>query len=116
MSPKRRERVAPPAATGEWEVRFGTNDAAKGWDALCQQAPGNTAAAWQQLRTNPRPPVDRRHGQLHGDLATRVFEGRDLAQWQIEVTGGGRIWYIIDDDRRTVWLTYAGLAHPRATD
>lgn len=45
MSPKRGERVAPPAGPGEWEIRFGTTEAAKGWDTLCQHAAGNTRAA-----------------------------------------------------------------------
>ncbi|WP_199737103.1 MULTISPECIES: hypothetical protein [Micromonospora] len=25
-------------------------------------------------------------------------------------------WYLIDDDRRTVWLVHAGTGHPRETD
>jgi hypothetical protein len=116
VSPKRRDRVAPPAGPDEWDVRFGTSEAAKGWEALCQQAPGNTADAWREMRTNPRPRPDHRHGPLHGDLATKVVEGYSLEQWQIEVTGGGRIWYAIDDDRRTVWLIYASTRHPKATD
>jgi hypothetical protein len=36
--------------------------------------------------------------------------------WQYEVTGGGRIWYMIDDARRTAWITYAGSGHSKATD
>ncbi|MGW6196243.1 hypothetical protein ACWF0M_08850 [Kribbella sp. NPDC055110] len=39
-----------------------------------------------------------------------------LEQWQYEVTGGGRIWYLVDVDQRTVWITYAGTGHPKATD
>lgn len=35
--------------------------------------------------------------------------------WQIEVTSGGRIWYLLDTDKRTVWVTFAGTAHPRPT-
>jgi hypothetical protein len=116
VSPKRRDRAAPPAGPGEWEVRLGTTDAAKGWDELCNQAPGNTREAWQLMRTNPRPPKDHRHTRLHGDLATKLYEGRELEQWQIEVTGGGRIWYVVDDDARTVWIVHAGTGHPKSTD
>jgi hypothetical protein len=39
-----------------------------------------------------------------------------LEQWQYEVTGGGRIWYLVDIDKNTVWITYAGTGHPKATD
>jgi hypothetical protein len=57
-----------------------------------------------------------RHHQLKHTLATRAYRGRILEQWQYEVTGGGRILYLIDDATRTVWLTYAGTGHPKATD
>jgi hypothetical protein len=57
VSPKRKDRVAPPAGPGEWEIRFYTSEAAKGWEVLCQQAAGNTAKAWHLIRADPRPPV-----------------------------------------------------------
>jgi hypothetical protein len=116
VSPKRRDRVAPPAGPSEWEVRFGTAEAAKGWDELCSHAPGNTRDAWLQMRTDPRPPKDHRHTRLHGDLAIKLIDGRDLEQWQIEVTSGGRIWYAVDDGRRTVWVTHAATRHPKTTE
>ena len=31
MTPKRGERVAPPAGPGEYDLFFATNEAAKGW-------------------------------------------------------------------------------------
>lgn len=64
----------------------------------------------------PRPPLDSRHLRLHGELSTKLIEGSTLEQWQIEVTGGGRIWYAIDDDRHTIWVTHAATGHPKATD
>lgn len=45
----------------------------------------------------------------------RPYRGRTLDQWQYEVTGGGRFWYLVDDETRTVWLTYGGTGHPPAT-
>jgi hypothetical protein len=68
------------------------------------------------MRSDPRPPEDMRHHRLRGELALRKYGTRELEQWQIEVTGSGRIWYLIDDDRRTVWLTQAATGHPKATD
>jgi len=53
---------------------------------------------------------------MNYDLATRVVKGRSLDRWQIEVTGAGRIWYLVDHETRTVWIDYAGPGHPRATD
>lgn len=115
MSPQRRDRVAPPAAAGEWEVRFANNDAVKGWEQLCRHAPGPTKDAWQHMRTTPRA-TDSRHSRLHGKLATKTFGGRQVERWQIEVTGGARVWYLIDDEKHTVWLQHAGAGHPKETD
>jgi hypothetical protein len=117
MSAKRGDRVAPPAGPGEWEVLFGTNDAAKGWLELCAQAPGNTRDAWVAMRTDPLPAVRTpRHHPLKGALAMGTYRGRLLHQWQIEVTSGGRIWYLADADARKVFVMYAGTGHPKATE
>jgi len=116
VSPKRLDRVAPPPVQAEWEVRFGTSEAAKGWDDLCAQIPENTRAAFEMMRSNPRPPADGTHYQLRDDLATRDFQGRRLEQWQVAVSGSGRIWYLPDDSKRTVWLVYASTAHPKQTE
>lgn len=113
--PKRGERVAPPPGPGEWDLRFGERGSSEGWEQLCTQAPGPTLAAWTLLRTDPRNRSERQH-PLKGDLATRSIGGRVLEQWQYEVTGAGRVWYCIDDDRRTVWLTLARVGHPGPTD
>lgn len=61
------------------------------------------------------PSGPRRHRLKHA-LAWGTHDGKRLEQWQYEVTGGGRIWYLVDPDRRIVWLTYAGTGHPKATD
>lgn len=117
MSPKRGDRAAPPPLPEDWDVRFASNDAAKGWDELGRQAAANTCAAWREMRTNPAPRVEtQRHHQLRGPLAQDVHGGRTLPRWQIEVTGSGRVWYLVDADRRTVWITLAGTGHPKATE
>lgn len=117
MSPKRGDRAAPPAVGEEWEIRFATADAANGWELLCKQAPSNTREAWELLRSNPRPRQHtRRQHPLKDDLARRLHRGRELYQWQYEVTGAGRIWYLPDEDARTVWLTLASPGHPKATE
>lgn len=100
----------------EWDVRFGTSDSVRGWASLCAQAATNTREAFEAMRSNPRPPEDARHTRLRGELSTRELGGRILDQWQIEVTGGGRIFYLVDDDKRTVWVVHAGTGHPKATE
>jgi hypothetical protein len=51
-----------------------------------------------------------------GDYATGLHRGVLLPQWQIEVTGGGRIWYLIDEDNHMIWIQYASLQHPKTTE
>jgi hypothetical protein len=117
VSPKRGDRVAPPPSVEEWDLRFADNDSAKGWEELCRQAAHNTREAWLAMRTNPAPrPSTTRHHQLKGGLATGVRDGRALPRWQIEVTSGGRVWYLLDVERRTGWIVHAGTGHPKATD
>lgn len=116
MSPKRGDRVAPPPGRGEWDVRFLDNESAKGWEELCIQAPGNTRDAWITMRQNPTPRTDvSRHHRLKGRIGTGMAKGRVLDHWQIEVTGAGRIWYLVDPDKATIWIDYAGPGHPKAT-
>lgn len=96
---KRGDRVAPPVRAGEWDIKFGDNDSAHGWASLCAQAPGPTRDAYDAIVKNPRDAS--RPGRLHrlkGALGLRAIKGKGLEQWQFEVTGGGRIWYCIDDE------------------
>lgn len=113
--PKRRERVAPPPKTGEWDFRYATSDAVTGWESLCAAAPGNTRTAWEQITADPRQRSQRQH-PLKGSLGSRMVNGELLEQWQHEVTGAGRLWYCIANRERVVWLTEASVGHPKATD
>lgn len=117
MSAKRGERLAPPPGPGEYDVKTVDNTAGKGWDNLCSQAPTNTLAAWKTMRSDPKPTVQTpRHFWLKHDLKFGTYQGKTYPQWQIEVTGGGRIWYLLDEERRTCWVTLASVGHPKATD
>lgn len=71
--------------------------------------------AWLSITSNPRRHDHRQH-PLKYELSSRSIDGKLLEQWQYEPTGGGRVWYCIDDDDRTVYLTQATPGHPKATD
>jgi len=118
VSPKRNDSVAPPTIGDEWRVGYSTNEAIKGWQELENQVPNNLREAWETMRHNPGPgpgkPTNRHH-PLKGLLATGTHQGRVLPRWQIEVTGGDRLWYLLDVEKRTVWVEYAG-PHPKATE
>jgi hypothetical protein len=63
----------------------------------------------------PAASASRQH-PLRGSLGSRSVNGTLMEQWQYEVTGAGRLWYCIDDEHRTVWLTDAATGHPKATE
>jgi hypothetical protein len=39
-----------------------------------------------------------------------------LDRWEIEVTGGGRIFYLLDRDKHTVRVEVAGTGHSKVAD
>lgn len=117
MSPKRGDRAAPPAIGDEHDLRFANTEAANGWEELARHAAGNLRRAFDKIRTDPRARDEPdRHHRLKGKLGSADWKGQILERWQFEVTGGGRIWYLVDDTNRTAWITYAGTGHPRMTE
>ncbi|MGM7440551.1 hypothetical protein [Streptomyces tunisiensis] len=106
MTAGRGDRAAPPAPDGHWEVRFADAASAKDWENLAQQARANTYRAWITRRTTPAPATETpRHHRLKGSLAHGTRRGQTCEQWQIEVTGGGRVRYLLDRSRGTCWIT-----------
>lgn len=116
MSPKKGDRVSVPPLDG-WNVVYGTTEAVRGWEELCRAALGNIHRCLEALRTKPdsRDDWDRQH-QLKGGLATREWKGSMLAQWEYEVTSGGRVRYLISPETRTVIVVYAAPRHPKDTE
>ncbi len=104
-------------SAGEYDLRFASNQAAEGWEQLGRLAARNLRRASDAIRAEPRSrSFPERQHRLKGSLGTAAWKGEMLERWQYEVTGGGRIWYLIDDARQTAWITYAGTGHPKATD
>ncbi|MFJ8622992.1 hypothetical protein ACIRD3_09095 [Kitasatospora sp. NPDC093550] len=117
MSPKRGDRAAPPPTGAEYDLRFANSEAAEGWEQLGRQAAGDLRRAFERIRAEPRAfDNPARQHRLKGSLGTAAFKGQALERRQYEVTGGGRIWYLLDDANRTAWITYAGTGHPKGTD
>jgi hypothetical protein len=113
----RGSRVPAPPIDGEWDLRFANKKAAINWEQLCNAAAGNCAAMHAQLRSDPRQAKNPgRHHRLRGELASGKHGGRDLEQWQYEITGAGRVWFLIDDANHKVWLTLVESGHPSRTD
>jgi hypothetical protein len=98
-----------------WVLRFENRQAEVGWKNVVAQAPGNAAEAWESIVGDPRRRTQRQH-RLKGSLQSNSYKGRLLEQWQYEVTSGGRLWYLIDDADKTIWLVMASTRHPKATE
>lgn len=117
MAAKRNEPAPRPAKSGEWQIVPVTNEAARGWTELCRQVPDAVASLYDWLIVDPRAAVNpSRQGRLKGRLGEVVVSGRALEQWQYEITAGGRTWYCPEDATQTVWITWTGTGHPRATE
>lgn len=110
--PQRGDRVAPPARQGRWELRH--TGAADAWEKLVANVPSAALNCYDTLSVDPLA-YSSRQKQLRGELARRLVGGRELPQWQFEVTSGGRVWYCPDIDRRVVWITEVHLGPPKQT-
>jgi hypothetical protein len=87
------------------------------WKADRSLSPSSPLPRSASERTSPAGGAPRlQHLEQRLARARIVWPGPELEQWQVEVTAGGRIWYCIDDDRRTVWMTAASVGHPKATE
>ena len=110
-------RVPAPPTGKQWDLRFANKKASDNWNQLCSAAATNCATMHAQLTEDPRQAVNpSRHHRLLGELGTGTHGGRKLEQWQYEITGSGRVWFLIDDDKRKVWLTHVQPGHPSKTD
>ncbi len=109
---RRGDEIARP---NPWPVRAVDRTAGVGWDQLVANEPEAADRAWVAMTSNPRRVDDRQH-QLKGSLAQTTVGGRTLDHWQVEATSAGRVWYAIDDEARTLWVTQAGTGHPKQTD
>jgi hypothetical protein len=98
-----------------WVVRAADRQAYQGWQRLLAAVPDNLDRAWVALTSDPRR-IDQRQHPLKGALGVVKVGAATLEQWRYEVTGGGRVWYAIDEDARTLWITRAGAGHPKQTD
>ena len=39
-----------------------------------------------------------------------------MERWQHEITAGGRVWFLIDEEKHTIWIDEVHLGHPAKTD
>ena len=100
-----------------WRVVLHNSDAARGWPEFLRHARTGLDRAWCDITADPRSMANpSRQHRLKGGLSSVKIGTADLEQWQYEITAGGRLWYAINDEERTIYITKASIGHPGVTD
>ena len=71
---------------------------------------------WRRSRQTPHRRSSRQGRLIGRSLAAKTVKGKVLDQWQYKVGASAGIWYCIDEEEMTVWVTYASTRHPKATE
>ena len=114
MAAKKGELVPRPPKKAEYEIRFATADAKKGWRDLVATIRNPMAETWDFLTRTPLEKT-RTNYRLKGELGTIQRGGTTHERWQHKPTAQGtaRIWYFVDG--RTVYLEQVHTSHPNET-
>lgn len=68
-----------------------------------------------QSRPTDRSDNPNRTHRLKPPLSMAKIGDLSLPQWQHEMSAAGRIWYCVDAEARTVWVTRVSLTPPPET-
>ncbi len=107
--------VTRPAKKSEYEIRFATTGAQKGWRDLVATIRNSTADTWDFLTATPTARTPTNY-PLRDELGVIRREGRTFERWQHKPTlkGTARIWFYVDG--RTVYLEQVHTSHPSETN
>jgi len=111
---KRGEPVPRPVKKTEYEIRYATTHARKGWMDLAATIRNPLAEAWDFLTRTPLAKTPTNY-PLRGELGTITSGGKVRERWQHKPTlkGTARIWFFVDE--RTVYLEQVHTSHPNET-
>lgn len=108
------ERVHRPVKKTEYEIRFASRSAEKGWRDLQATQRNALADSWDFLTRTPheRGPLNQ---PMKAELAHVTYQGEDHERWQHKpvAQGDSRIWYFIVD--RIVYLEQVHTKKPNQT-
>lgn len=111
---KKGELVHRPAKKIEYEIRFATAEARKGWRDLVATIRNPMSEAWDFLTRTPLQTTPTNY-RLKGELGTVLRGGTAHERWQHKPTAKGtaRIWFYVDE--RTVYLEQIHTSRPNQT-
>ncbi|GAA3621199.1 hypothetical protein GCM10022223_42590 [Kineosporia mesophila] len=104
--------VVRPRKKAEYEIRFGTRQAEKGWQDLLATNRNSLVDTWDFLTRTPLAVSPTNH-QLKAELATVTRGGQVHERWQHELPGGARIWFYVEE--MVVHLVDVHTRHPNQT-
>lgn len=111
---KKGERVPRPPKKTEYEIRFATTGAHKGWRDLVATMRNPMAETWDFLTRTPLATTPANY-PLKGELGTIHRDGATHERWQHKPTtkGTARVWFYVEG--RTVFLEQVHTSHPNET-
>lgn len=115
MSGSKKGKLVPrPPKKVEYEIRFATAEAQKGWRDLVATIRNPMADTWDFLTRAPLTTTPTNY-RLKGQLGLISRGGATHERWQHKPTakGSARIWYFVVD--KTVFLEQVHTSHPNET-
>ena len=111
---KRGGLVPRPPKRTEYEIRFGTTQARKGWQDLVATIRNPMTETWDFLTGTPLSQTPTNY-PLRGELGTISRGGITHERWQHKPTAKGtaRIWFYVHE--RTVVVEQVHTSHPSET-
>lgn len=113
---KRDEPVRRPLKNSEFEIRFATNHAEKGWRDLVATYRNAMVDTHDFLTKTPTAFDAKTNYKLKGDLAEVTGpDGKKYERWQHKptATGDGRVWFFVVNS--VVYLEKVYTKHPSQT-
>lgn len=111
---KKGQLVPRPPKKIEYEIRFATTDAQKGWHDLVATIRNSMTESWDFLTHTPLTTTPTNY-RLKGELGAVQRGGVTHERWQHKPTvkGTARIWFYVEE--RTVFLEQVHTSHPNET-
>ena len=117
--------ISRPGKPGSWVVVARSKKVAGAWDELTNQFSSDCQFVHDRLSNDPKFDDGDRQHPLEGAPGKATYQGRTYKRWQIDVGGGSRVWYFIDETadgkgqkRRsgTVIIDQVLPGHPKSTE
>ena len=114
MAKREPVKVERPTKKSEYEIRYASVGAKKGWTDLCATIRNSLVDSWDFLTTTPQTRTALNY-PLKGDLRRVKHEGVTYVRWQHKPTlkGDARIWFFVKE--QVVCLEQIHTHHPNQT-